>query len=81
MKSEKRRYFQVAEIAQKTVIYTIEMPAVDGQKSKVRSTVLLAIESALEDVFVKVVIAGDTQWDVMRTGVLPAIKKPLCTLV
>lgn len=75
IESEKKRDYHKAEMAEKTVIGTMELCAVEGQRELVRSAVALDILSVAGDVLDEGVVAGHMEKAAMRAVVNPSMIK------
>lgn len=75
MKSGRRREFQVAECAEKTVIGAFKTCAVDGQQRTIRFIVLLAILSVFGYFLDKIMIVGYMQRNAMKAFLHPVMIK------
>lgn len=75
IKLERKRDFQVAGMAEKTVIDAVDMYAIEGQYGHVRSAVPSAIPSVVGDVLDERVVAEHTQKSATRAVVHPSIIK------
>lgn len=75
MESKKKRDSQVAKIAEKADIDSMEKCAVEAQNTLVRSTESLAIRSVAGNILEKGVVAGHMQRAAMRAVVHPSMFK------